>query len=1823
MKLTPKQSFENIKESLIQYLETQYKISDSTIFAERGKILRQPSQVAQIPFIESTPAFSSTHLLSELEQAHPDKIPAGLSDLVRHGVPVDRHKLYNHQEQALLASFSDRPNLLVATGTGSGKTEAFLLPILARILKEAPSWSVPDGPLLASHYSPEREDWVPSRLNETRPAALRSIVLYPMNALVNDQLTRLRKIISLGESPEWQRTNLNGNLIHFGMYTGLTPVAGTCEDSWRREKVASYLSSVEAEWKLLSPEHQRLGGWPCPESAEMLTRWDMQAKPPDILVTNYSMLEYMLLKPTEDPIFDQTKAWLEENDDAHFTLVLDEAHTYSGAKGAEVAHLIRRLKQRLGITNSKKFQAIATTASVPAGADEVLKDFTSSLFGEKKESFTLIEYVSNPPKQDERDKDKEAIYYFSEFYDTFNLKDPRPAIDTLAKHLGHASVDYSQGEEVVLYDLLKTNNYIDWLRQNTARNATPLNVIAKDCWLDESAGDQLRDQATAGLLAAGSFARADKNKGTPPLLSMRIHAFFRGIAGLWACMDPGCSCCTGDQVRPVGKIYTEPRLWCDCGARVLEIFTCRHCGLLFLGGVPDSSQAALWPWNDKIGRGFADYSAYRIFGAERPDAHHVPTYRSCRTTLPIGRDDPHARQVYEIPPATDYKTNEEVSHFPGHCPRCNRRRMQGIAGREVIEPLGTKGIQSFATIVEESFRFQQEQTTEEPNKGRKALIFSDSRREASKLAGDLKDHHYSDTFRQSLYHLLYVCRTCEGTGVENVQEGSLRIGQPVAMKEITCRGCNGNKHNPNPSTLSYDELISHLPGFLLSRGIDPSRQRIRNLFSNSDENFDKIIQFINADLLREVTDEAFSLEALGIARWEIYPLDNGEATKNIGMFPGLDESQTYSLIQTVCRLLATEKVVLAPGAKPWDWGYDNEGKDIVEAFKRNTTQRIFSTVYRDYGDKIVPFNVSQHQKLGRYIIAISHKLLQRQILANENARTEWVKNLDKTLWDELVKFSLLSSSWLKETIIKFKKPYEYTLYGIKLNRFVLSPVGNMVHRCKTCKYVMADTVLDVCLRCGQETEKVHAKTIDNYFKRIILYTDPVNGKQDPFPFKVSEHTAQVDSVEARNEERWFQDIFHESQNSFDLRVDALSVTTTMEMGIDIGSLLFVGLRNMPPAVANYQQRAGRAGRRGSAVATVFTFARPRSHDQYYFVHPKQIVSDSPRIPALNFANPVIARRHVRSVILQSFFSEQDLRQDSFLETWGKVGQFIDSSIDRKFREYIRSNNRVLTRMAETIIASELQSEVQSWLKVLPDEIINYVQNFDPKQEIFAVLIKSGLLPNYAFPVDVVTLTIPVDDEQEGNGYHGSVNEDDVLQRDLKIALSEYAPGAEITRQSDQIIYKYKSVGLHDPFNKAPVYLPQGMLAECKSCQHIMLLALTDQSTKCEICAGSELVRMPYFIPKGFTVDGSQPHAGRERYRPSDGLEKSSPASSARLMIGHGTHSDQQTKKMFDDRMLVSVNVGDLFIINKGPDADNPGFNICSVCGRLIDIEDTFNHKVAADIPPHYGYKKGLRKRSTCSCKPPYRDNRLVLLHRFHSEVLLVGGLLPDGNDAPWSEDSGIALWFSMGTLIANAASKILQIDPSEIKVGIRPVKRSKGKLQAEVFIYDDVPGGAGYARAIENHLEEIITKAIRLGENCSHPECEGACYQCLMEYRNQAQHSVLDRRLGTDLLKLIQQNVQPVLTEQDVFNSISSIMQYVGTGYKSGGNKHLNGVDYQLTLEGKNGRKIAIRVIHPLMKRLSPGESDHIFKSTGYHPYVFSYFDIQRGPFRIIEAINE
>lgn len=1795
MQFTPSEAVGHLKESIASYIESQYRVSHPLVFDERAALLRERGVVAQDPFIEATPAFAQARLLRELELAHPDIVAPGLSSLVQHGVPVDRFPLYTHQEEALLASSGEAPNLLVATGTGSGKTEAFVLPILARILREASGWAAPRGAATEGFYRSDAQVWEHSRRHETREAGVRAIVLYPMNALVNDQMSRLRRVLALNGSPEWQRQHLNGNLVHFGMYTSLTPPTRGPEQSAKRHQFSEYLVHLEEEWESLSEELRSTGNWPCVGGPEMLCRWDMQAAPPDILVTNYSMLEYMLVRPIESPVFEATRAWLERGDDRAITLVLDEAHTYTGAKGTEVAHLVRRLKDRLGLApGSTRFRAIATSASIPnvPGAQSDLVAFMSDLFGEPQDSFTLIHAGVQDEELTIRGVNSEALGAFAQFHDEFSHDDPWPSIRVLAQSLGLRAPDESHDPQVALHELLADNEDLRWVRTRTARNATLLSTLAQECWPGADPGTG--ELATAGLLAAGSYARSVPLPDTPPILSMRVHAFLRGLPGLWACLNPQCPEVPEEfkGERPVGRLYTDPRPWCSprCGCRVVEVFSCRKCGLLFLGGIPDSGGGGLWPWSDDFSGEPRDLGDYRVFGVEQPHGGYQVQYRSMKSTVRCSPQDRDARPAFEVDPATDWQDGTQVSPFPGQCPRCQNYRSP-LGDREIVEPLRTRGPRSISVVMEDTLRVQPGADTIGGAGRRKALVFSDSRQDAAQLAGDVKRDHQLDAFRQLLYQVLLRCPDCRGRGVV-ADEAPYQIGRDPEVVELPCETCGGVARNPTTRTIPYGELRGEVIETQMALGIDPTDGHIPGAFERLADNDSTVYEeaqvAFDLAVRREISQEDFGLEPLGLAMWSI-PLP-----EQTGSLAALSEAETQVLLHTVARVLATENILLPPRPlKPWEWPFD----DRMKPYDR---QRIIPGRRRQ--DNLIPYNLQPHRKLGRYVGALARALEAEDRIGDSEG---WLDDLHWPLWRALKGFAILVPAG--------RRVNDQVPHGIRVDRFELAAVGDAVYRCRACRYVMGDVLLGVCYRCGQDAEEVSTESVQNYFRRVAMFAEPGAGYPDPFPIRTAAHTAVVGRREARNIERWFQDLFRDSECREDRRVDILSVTTTMEMGIDIGSLLSVGLRNVAPTVANYQQRAGRAGRRGSAVATVVTYARDRNHDQYYFDRPREIVSEPPRVPVLHLDNEVIAQRHVRSQVLGEFFLQTGASRASagLFGAWGTTGHFHDSGGRSRLARHIDAHRQELLDRARSIVEDSLAHRADEWLSVLPDEVDSLCENGEPTDDLLESLVRSGLLPKYAFPVDVVRLSIPEDDDQEDQ--YESQDFYSGIPRDLQIALTEYAPGAEILHWKFPDAYVYRSAGVYDPSARRPAYSPDEWLSECRRCRAVSLSKIAaEAAARCPECGCHEVQVLPFLEPRGFTVDAARPNGGREPYG-SGGRERAGYASPAQLLVGANAIMRGENHPSFAPRLYSAVHVGDLFMRNMGPDRTQPGFVLCHVCGRHLPEQSSGPHTYPSNVPPHKGAQQGPRAGSRCPNTDQF-DNRVVLGHRFSSEVILLAVDLPASLDAPIIEPAGRAVWYSFGTLVAEAAARYLQVDPDEVQIGIRPTRDALGRVQGEVFIYDNVPAGAGYARTVQSSLDEIVALAHEMGRACSNPECGGACYHCLLGYRNQQIHNLLDRGLAMSVIDFILSGHEANVNRSEAIRLSSRIETYLPQEWKRIEGERIP-QPFGTVFERADRSPVGIWPIHPLSARPTRTQLAEVATATGVSPKVYTTFDLLRRPF--------
>ena len=841
--------------------------------------------------------------------------------------------------------------------------------------------------------------------------------------------------------------------------------------------------------------------------------------------------------------------------------------------------------------------------------------------------------------------------------------------------------------------------------------------------------------------------------------------------------------------------------------------------------------------------------------------------------------------------------------------------------------------------------------------------------------------------------------------------------------------------------------------------------------------------------------------------------------------------------------------------------------------------------------------------------AVAKKLKEQGRISDTR---RWLDDLERPLWDALTGFRILTGAGGRK--VRGHRPR-----GIRINRFELHAIGDTVFRCAACRFVMGESLLNVCYRCGQNTVPTDPSTIRNYFRRSALFAEPGSGFPDPYPVRAAEHTAAVGRQQARNIERWFQGLYMPSEQPEDLSINILSATTTMEMGIDIGNLLTTGMRNVAPSVANYQQRAGRAGRRGSALAMVVTYALDRNHDQYYFHRPEKIISDLPRIPALHLSNDIIARRHVRSQILGEYFRDelQEASPSGLFESWGWTTEFLNGNGKDRLQSYISKNIKSLARRAEAVVGPTLTVHIREWMSELPHEVEEAARGADETEGLLPALLSAGLLPKYAFPVDVVQLSIPRDEEDED--IYESQDYLSGISRDLKIALTEYAPGAEVIRGRFPKSYIYKVAGLYDPSNPIPDYNPREKLNECRRCHAVNITDVAGRTREfCDECASNDILSMPFVRPSGFTVDAALPESGREEYR-AGGRERAGYSSAAQLLVGGNALRTGESSPGFAPRLYSTAHTGDLFMRNTGPERGNQGFLICPDCGRLLDSEARERHTFPADIPPHNWPGRGPRAGDLCRNGGPFR-NRIALGHRFRSEVILLATDLPGHLDAPFYEPHGMAVWYSLGTLLSEAAARILEINPDEIQAGVRPMRDPPGRVLGEVFIYDDVPGGAGYARAIRDNLEEVVQLALEMGRHCPNPDCDAACYNCLLGYRNQRIHNLLDRELGTAVLEFLLHGQDPVIPVAKMPSLAASLRAFTPRWWEMSEPAQDSG-PFSMVFRRNGEKPLGLIALHPLSAWPQPEDLKKILETTGIIPKVCTSFDIFRRPFWVADNI--
>jgi ATP-dependent helicase YprA (DUF1998 family) len=1734
---TIQQTIDELRQTLTDYIEATYHVGHPTFVEQRKRLLAEAGGIYQRPYLESTPRYVLAKTYAEMTE-----LPAAAREAFlaladpENGKPVIYDPPYTHQAQAIHETLVRKKNLMIMTGTGSGKTESFLLPILGKFAIEAR-----DRAAQFQNYS-----------------AVRAMILYPMNALVNDQLGRLRllfgnpRVVSMFES--WA-----GRPARFSRYTSRTPYAGVrtpTKDGRRLGSIEDFFVDVEqaahrheqsnpivpeedARAFDLHAQFKRRGKWPAkpsieswfgtphqqwrnrqgafqravmgPHDAELLTRHEVQASPPDLLITNYSMLEYMMMRPIERTIFEKTRRWLRECPNEKFMIVLDEAHLYRGAQGAEVGLLLRRLRERLGI-GVDQFQVICATASFSEAGRANAGHFGAQLAGVPEETFVPItgSLALREPEAPGGEDDVAALEQVDlKQYYSDDPTEQRASVERFLTFRGVAGGD-KFGE--VLTEALSTYPPFNHLVNATMRAAVPLPDLGGIIF--PGIERERADRAVTSLLALGSRARTGADEAS--LLPCRIHSFFRGLPGLWVCMDSGCTeLATSERGGPAGKLYDQPRKRCGCGAPILEYFTCRYCGTSYARAYTNdvTSPQLLWAEPGKYLRtdagGFEALEPLDLLLEEpsTPTGGLAAEYDLVSGMLNSAVQGRYHRRVYIRPPsnqpASNAQRNAAAGNQPGTFAPCACCKRLFMFGQSSIQDHQTKGDQPFQSLLGTQLRVQppgpQPATEFAPLRGRKVLIFSDSRQVAARLAPTLQNYSLQDTVRALLpIGFSILARDPQFSGVLTLDHAFLAV--VVAAHRF------GVRVRPELETGEFMPRIDSVP-----MGQVPSGSELVGLISTP----------CPANLMRAIvqvlTHKDLGLEALAIASVS----ENDRRTSSILSLPSLPG-------------LAEDDVSKLAVARAW-----------LRCWMRGTGAWFSAMPPSWWGTE-----VTSH--LGSFA-DMNH------VLTNKAAKKDFNKH------------------WLPRLKSYFSQTSPDGGTRLMANQLALA-VGGEWRRCPTCKSVhRAIPLLATCIDCEAQGVEEFDPLTDAVFKaRRGFYRQPVIQaltQTDPSIMSLiaAEHTAQLNAAQpedafskAENHELRFQDI-NVAWRDTDPRepaIDVLSSTTTMEVGIDIGELSGVALRNMPPGRANYQQRAGRAGRRGNAVATVVAFGSSDSHDDHYFSAPDEMIRGSVIDPRLTLENADIARRHLRAYLLQRYHEDRlpdvdpaadpnlfsvlgnvrdfrsgtgILNRDDFVawlnDNRGALREAVDRWLPSELSLVDRQN--LLDTMAEDVVrevdsavqfvgpgaegddcpiaTATVETEVNVTAEVGSDEEDETEVNEDDDtvdptaDKLLDRLLYWGVLPRYAFPIDVAAFYV----FNRALSTPHSPKMDFAPSQGLNVALSQYAPNKQIWIRGKQ----YTSKAIYSPYKneRRNAWGRKKLYFECSRCSHAKTETFVDTgrgSVKaCEACLAPATFgpAKTWFRPPGF----AHPIDLNPVTTP-DAPNETAYATRAKLIMQ--TPGPNRGWLAAGERMRSYPLREHLLVSNTGPEGE--GYHYCVACGRIEAVADRSPDYILSQ--PH---TRPYPNNEEGPC--PGRVSRGVVLGTdFRTDIALFS--LPF--DAPFrvrpGNDETSAALRTVCEAMATASCRLLQIEPGEVLAEYRPALTEAGALglEAEIFIYDTLAGGAGFSPQLVHHGAEVIEEAIRILEICP-SNCDASCYRCLRSFRNKLDHRHLDRQLGEQLLR--------------------------------------------------------------------------------------------------------
>ncbi len=1612
-------------------------------------------------------------------------------------LPKDR-KLYTHQAESVTyaAEFqgkAEKPAIIVTAGTGAGKTESFLLPVLN---------------LLATH--PKREPG----------EGIQCLILYPMNALVNDQMERIYKWL------QPQGANAAITCFHF---TSETP-----------ERWGYGINKYEA---CRMQTRQEARGWETHEGKKLSA--ENRGRVPDIVITNYSMLEYMLCRPQDQCFFGKNLQ----------VVVLDEAHLYSGTLAAEMTLLLRRLYQRCGIASEQVLQ-LATSATIgddSAGAVGKLKAFASILFskpeplvkvikGDKRDTrltppsgapsmsvaqWAAIEWGALPTlDNDAAGSPKLATWQSS---DMQRLRESLP-------RLSLPSLNDVCQPSVYLHKALP--NDADVCRLSSLlydRKHVCMKELARLLW---KRCDDVALQATRRILQLSASARQAAEDF--PLVPHRLHVQARGSSRLSVCLNTHCS---GPHPLPgFGSLNPRGNAACpSCAHACLSVVRCDNCGTWAMAGYRETGSTRLLP----------------LYRKEDWEQKTLVIYSQMATSK---------AHVEVLDSKTGSAAHEGMSLYrvPGNlCAGCGEKMCAegSLMGQSADLPISVLT----ETVLTQVPPLPVPYNEWLPAKGRRLLAFSDSRSAAARLGPKLGYQHEVQLFRAALVQCLdqelpisrdnvlaaislfrqqaeanpddafavqnlaiYEAKLTELQQGGKVSDWAKKLGKSPLIAQIIDRGPPGceSEHDPSMKHKTIADGAAHASSW------DGATQTCWQHNTNGSR------QYIEAMLGRELARLSYgsvNLQMAGMVEVNYPGIDKlvPEASF-LGVLPTevlrTSLRQHWTMLLTL--LLDTLRMdgAITLGSEEFDASFpygsefighwislDGVGYKLLRF--RGVDAAPDDEAYSEARQRRTQFVERVLGQLG--CSEDNLKFLARQTLEAafnqlHDSHFDWLKTGTRQTKDQ----SSVKAIQLHFPSLTIRRPPQ--LHRCQLTTTIWSRQIEGIVPTKGAVELKAidHPAADLDLRVGR-----HRRGYQSDFYSLGLWAE--------------EHSAQLSPEENRR----LQNLFKAGARN------VLSSTTTMELGIDIGGLNAVLMSNVPPGKANYLQRAGRAGRRSDGSSIVVTFARNTPYEREVIQRFGDYLGKSLRNPTVSLERARIARRHFHAYLLGLFFRSitPDDARSGAMTVYGRMGEFCglprskywspkhdpqrpspiegnrESKIADQYLAYLvglhdrtdwHEDARAL--VVDTPLANadmnglldnattafgdlrdrwikSYQPVFDAWNEIRPDDTdrsayanhLHYELVAAHQITVVAALAEEQYLPRYGFPIGTMKLKVIGTDVR----HRAEEQEQYRLERGGIQALREYVPGSALLVSGRLVVSRgllKNSIGIGDGPEETRGFGLSGWFTECTK-GHFMHGTGDATNARCELC-NSVAASPPtsYLIPHhGFVTaawETPQRHLGTERV--GSAVVQAINLRDAEVNdVSFGGRSGWSTYYKEN---------GEIFVHNRGE--HDHGYAICTTCGMAESEIKPISSDPTANLPRellgHSGLhspKPGPGYRRPKACVP----GDSFLRHKALATKVITDVLIIDFG--PQAAD----LTATLALALKLAGARLLQLDSRELGHSVSP--SPKGDYPTAV-VYDNVPGGAGHVLELLRQSEEwlrLATDVLYISPQ-HHESCETACMDCIL-----------------------------------------------------------------------------------------------------------------------------